>query len=257
MDRGCDVICVNIVDRTAAAVLVDKAQAAGVPIIFFNREPVEEDLNRWERAYYVGSRAEGAGKLQGELVLNAWRFSREKLDRNGDGILQYVMLEGEQGHQDALMRTEYSVRTLVSAGVPVEKLANNNADWQRGRAKMRMQQWLDELEKPIEVVFANNDDMALGAIDALLEDQIPPEEMPFIVGVDATPPALAAMAEGTLKGTVQNDAKGQAERMLEFCCKLAFKEELPSEKLTDGHYVWLWYTAVNKENLAELLTELP
>ena len=58
LDRGCDVICVNIVDRTAAAVLVDKAQAAGVPIIFFNREPVEEDLNRWERAYYVGSRAD-------------------------------------------------------------------------------------------------------------------------------------------------------------------------------------------------------
>ena len=238
LDRGCDVICVNIVDRTAAAVLVDKAQAAGVPIIFFNREPVEEDLNRWERAYYVGSKADRAGK------------------RNGDGVLQYVMLEGEPGHQDALMRTEYSVRTLVSAGVPVEKLANNNADWQRGQAKMRMQQWLDQLEKPIEVIFANNDDMALGAIDALVEEGIPPEEMPFIVGVDATPPALAAMAEGSLKGTVQNDAKGQAERMLELCCKLAFGEELPPEKITDGHYVWLWYTAVTKENLTALLGEL-
>ena len=256
LDRGCDVICVNIVDRTAAAVLVDKAQAAGVPIIFFNREPVEEDLNRWERAYYVGSKADRAGKLQGELVLNAWHFSQEELDRNGDGVLQYVMLEGEPGHQDALMRTEYSVRTLVSAGVPVEKLANNNADWQRGQAKMRMQQWLGELEKPIEVIFANNDDMALGAIDALVEEGIPPEEMPFIVGVDATPPALAAMAEGSLKGTVQNDAKGQAERMLELCCKLAFGEELPPEKITDGHYVWLWYTAVTKENLTALLGEL-
>ncbi len=154
------------------------------------------------------------------------------------------------------MRTEYSVRTLVSAGVPVEKLANNNADWQRGQAKMRMQQWLDQLEKPIEVIFANNDDMALGAIDALVEEGIPPEEMPFIVGVDATPPALAAMAEGSLKGTVQNDAKGQAERMLELCCKLAFGEELPPEKITDGHYVWLWYTAVTKENLTALLGEL-
>ena len=227
-----------------------------MPIIFFNREPVEEDLNRWERAYYVGSKADRAGKLQGELVLNAWHFSQEELDRNGDGVLQYVMLEGEPGHQDALMRTEYSVRTLVSAGVPVEKLANNNADWQRGQAKMRMQQWLDQLEKPIEVIFANNDDMALGAIDALVEEGIPPEEMPFIVGVDATPPALAAMAEGSLKGTVQNDAKGQAERMLELCCKLAFGEELPPEKITDGHYVWLWYTAVTKENLTALLGEL-
>ena len=255
LDRDCEVICVNIVDRTAAAVPIDKAQAAGVPIIFFNREPVEEDLNRWERAYYVGSRADRAGTLQGELVLDAWRFSREELDRNGDGILQYVMLEGEQGHQDALMRTEYSIRTLVSAGVPVEKLANNNADWQRGQAKMRMQQWLEELEKPIEVVFANNDDMALGAIDAWLEERLPPEEMPFIVGVDATPPALAAVAEGTLKGTVQNDARGQAERMLELCCDLASGAEPSPERITDGHYVWLWYTAVTRENLAGFLPE--
>ncbi len=253
LDRDCDVICVNIVDRTAAAVLIDKAQAAGVPIIFFNREPVEEDLNRWERAYYVGSRADRAGRLQGELVLDAWRFSQEELDRSGDGVLQYVMLEGEPGHQDTLMRTEYSVRALVSAGVPVEKLANNSADWQRGQAKMRMQQWLDELEGPIEVVFANNDDMALGAIDACLEDGIPPEEMPFIVGVDATPPALAAMAEGTLKGTVQNDARGQAERILELCFDLASGAEPSPEKITDGHYVWLWYTAVTSENLAEFL----
>ena len=195
------------------------------------------------------------GDLPALLVRSSF-FSQEELDRNGDGVLQYVMLEGEPGHQDALMRTEYSVRTLVSAGVPVEKLANNNADWQRGQAKMRMQQWLDQLEKPIEVIFANNDDMALGAIDALVEEGIPPEEMPFIVGVDATPPALAAMAEGSLKGTVQNDAKGQAERMLELCCKLAFGEELPPEKIADGHYVWLWYTAVTKENLTALLGEL-
>ena len=57
LDQGYDILCVNIVDRTAAAVIIDKAQTAGVPVIFFNREPVMEDLNRWERAYYVGFRA--------------------------------------------------------------------------------------------------------------------------------------------------------------------------------------------------------
>lgn len=252
LDRGCDVICVNIVDRTAAAVLVDKAQAAGVPIIFFNREPVEEDLNRWERAYYVGSKADRAGKLQGELVLNAWRFSQEELDRNGDGVLQYVMLEGEPGHQDALMRTEYSVRTLVSAGVPVEKLANNNADWQRGQAKMRMQQWLDQLEKPIEVIFANNDDMALGAIDALAST--PREHWPLIVGVDATAPALEAVAAGQLYGTVHNDGRGQAQAMLDLTLAL-WNGEDPGQAvdLAEGHYVWLPYRQVTLENLDEFL----
>ena len=105
LERGYDVICVNIVDRTAAAVIVDKAQAAGVPVIFFNREPVEEDLRRWKHAYYVGLPAGDAGVLQGELVLDAWRTQRDTLDRNGDGVIQYVMLEGEPGHQDALLRT--------------------------------------------------------------------------------------------------------------------------------------------------------
>ena len=88
LERGYDVICVNIVDRTAAAVIIDKAQAAGVPVIFFNREPVEEDLRRWKHAYYVGLPAGDAGVLQGELVLDAWRTQRDTLDRNGDGVIQ-------------------------------------------------------------------------------------------------------------------------------------------------------------------------
>ena len=86
--------------------------------------------------------------------------------------------------------------TLTAAGVPMEKLSNNAADWQRGPARLRMQRWLEELGDAIEVVFANNDDMALGAIDACLDAGMEPEEMPFIVGVDATAPALRAVAEG-------------------------------------------------------------
>lgn len=97
LERGYDVICVNIVDRTAAAVIVDKGTGCGVPVIFFNREPVEEDLRRWKHAYYVGLPAGDAGVLQGELVLDAWRTQRDTLDRNGDGVIQYVMLEGRAG----------------------------------------------------------------------------------------------------------------------------------------------------------------
>ena len=212
LERGYDVICVNIVDRTAAAVIIDKAQAAGVPVIFFNREPVEEDLRRWKHAYYVGLPAGDAGVLQGELVLDAWRTQRDTLDRNGDGVIQYVMLEGEPGHQDALMRTEYSVKALMTAAVPVEKLANDNANWERGQASLRMEQWLREVGDAMEVVFANNDDMALGAIDAFRQAE---EDLPLVVGVDATAPALEAVAAGELYGTVRNDGAGIARAMLD------------------------------------------
>jgi methyl-galactoside transport system substrate-binding protein len=251
LDQGCDVICVNVVDRTAAAVIVDKAQSAGVPVIFFNREPVEEDLARWEHAYYVGSKAERAGRLQGRIVASAWQADAA-LDHNGDGIVQYVMLEGEPGHQDALLRTEYSVKTLTQADIPVEKLANDTADWQRGQASILMQQWLEAFGSRIEVVFANNDDMALGAIDACLSAGLAVDELPFIVGVDATPPALDAVAEGTLQGTVQNDAAGQAAGILSLIC--AFIDGVPPSDavdLEDGTYVWLTYTTVTADNLED------
>lgn len=250
LERGYDVICVNIVDRTAAAVIIDKAQAAGVPVIFFNREPVEEDLRRWKHAYYVGLPASDAGVLQGELVLDAWRSHEGALDRNGDGVLQYVMLEGEPGHQDALLRTEYCISTLTGAGVATEKLASDAANWQRGQAAVRMRQWLREYGKDIEVVFANNDDMALGTIDACTEAGLDKNTMPFIVGVDATPPALEALREGTLKGTVRNDATGLAENIMGLAVSLSAGGE-PSQNvtLTDGSYVWLHYEAVTAESL--------
>ena len=122
LDGGCHVLCVNMVDRTAASLVIDYAKEAGVPVVFFNRQPVEEDLRRWEQVYYVGPRGEQSGVYQGEIVLEAMARNPERVDRNGDGVLQYVMLEGEPGHQDALLRTEYSVKTLMTAGVTTEKL---------------------------------------------------------------------------------------------------------------------------------------
>ncbi len=71
LSTGYDVICVNLVDRTAAAVIVDKAKSAGIPLIFFNREPVREDIMRWDKVYYVGAEAGKSGVMQGELVAEA------------------------------------------------------------------------------------------------------------------------------------------------------------------------------------------
>ena len=247
LSQGYDIICVNIVDRTAAAVIVDKAQRADVPVIFFNREPVREDLDRWEHAYYVGSQAIEAGRMQGRLVLNAWQEDRAAIDRNGDGVLQYVMLEGEPGHQDTLLRTEYSVKTLQSSGVSLERLGNYTADWQRGKAGVKMEQWLEELDGRIEAVLANNDDMALGAIDACQTAGLAPEELPLVVGVDATDEAVEAVAQGLMWGTVRNDAQGQARQMMETACALLYHKPLEDAvDLVDEHYIWLKYSPVDQ-----------
>lgn len=249
LDRGYDILLVNIVDRTAAAVLIDKAEAAGVPVIFFNRQPVAEDIDYRERVYYVGARAEESGALQGQLVLGAWRG--EGLDRNGDGVLQYVMLEGEPGHQDSLLRTEWSVKILTDAGVAVEKLDGDAANWNRGQAAAKMAQWLDEFGEGIEVVFSNNDDMALGAIDAIRSWGGPGL---LVVGVDGTAPALEAVASGELYGTILNNGKGIARAMLDLALALADgRDPAQAVDLENGHYVWLPYQTIDAGNLEQFL----
>jgi methyl-galactoside transport system substrate-binding protein len=251
ISRGCDVLCVNIVDRTAAAVIADKAEAAGVPLIFFNRQPVAEDIQRWEQIYYVGARAEESGTIQGQIVLDAWLEKQEALDRNGDGVLQYAMLEGEPGHQDALLRTEYSIKTLTDAGVEVEKLVSDTANWNRGQAATKMQQWLEVFGSQIEVIFVNNDDMALGVLDVLLAEEA---DLPMVVGVDATAPALEAVRAGTLAGTVRNDAQGIAQAVLDLVLALAEgSDPAQAVALEEKHYVWLPYQRVTLENLDDFL----
>jgi len=216
---------------------------------------VEEDLQRWEKAYYVGPRGEQSGIFQGQIVWEQWQEDRERVDRNGDGVLQYVMLEGEPSHQDALLRTEYSIKTLTNAGVLVEKLASDTANWNRGQAAAKMSQWHQEFGSQIEAVFANNDDMALGAIDVLLEAGVAPEEMPVIVGVDATAPALEAMAAGTLSGTVQN-AKEMPQVLMDLALSLyAGEDPAQAADLTAEHYVWLPYREVNRENFRSFQEE--
>ena len=251
--RGCDVLCVNMVDRTGAAVIVDKAEAEGVPVIFFNRQPVDEDIRRWEHSYYVGATAQESGTLQGQLVLDAWLGDQKRWDRSGDGVLQYVMLEGEPGHQDSLLRTEYAIKAITDGGVEVERLARDTANWNRGQAATRTRQWLMDFGDQIEVILSNNDDMALGAIDALSETGRELEDWPLIVGVDATAPAQEAVAAGQLYGTVFNDSRGQAQAMLNLALAL-YSGEDPAQvvDLQDEHYVWLPYRQVTREDLTQL-----
>lgn len=251
IQAGCDVLCVNLVDRTDATVVIDRAEAAGVPIIFFNRELVEEDLERWDKLYYVGASAFDSGRLQGEIVANLCEKDFAEVDKNGDGVVQYVMLEGEAGHQDAVVRTEFAVNTLAEKGYPLERLEDEIANWIRAQAETKMNQWLEKHPREIEVVFANNDDMALGAVDSLLKNGVEEKNWPVVVGIDGTPVGLQGVEKGYLAGTVYNDAIGQAGNMLDLAFALGMNQPLPP--LEDGKYIRLPYQIVTKENVEEYL----
>jgi methyl-galactoside transport system substrate-binding protein len=249
LSQNYDAICVNMVDRTSAGTIADKARKANVPLIFFNREPVEQDLQSWVKAFYVGADAAQSGTLQGQLIVNAYRKSPRSIDRNGDGKIQYVVLEGEQGHQDSLLRTEYSIKAVEEAGIRTDKLASSSANWQRAQASVKMKQWIQQFGSRIETVFCNNDDMALGAIDALYDSKVAKKNWPAVVGVDGTPSGLDAIRSGTMLGSVYNNAQKQAEAVLALSLN---SEKVPSGfQLQRGHYIYVPYKSITKENSKE------
>lgn len=124
-------------------------------------------MNRWEKLYYVGADARESAVLEGQILVDAYRKNPSTLDRNGDGVVSYVLLEGETNHQDSLIRTEWSIETLKDGGVPIEKITGGIANWERNQASALMEQWLSDYGNKIELVLCNNDDMAIGAIDAI------------------------------------------------------------------------------------------
>ena len=250
IEKGCDVICVNLVDRTEPTTITDLAENKQVPIIFFNRELVAEDLERWSELYYVGADALQSGVLEGELAANAFK-TNAKMDKNGDGICQYVVLEGEAGHQDSIVRTEHSVNTLIENGVEAEKLGYAMANWNRAQAQTKTAALLTQFSGKIELIIANNVDMALGAIDALRDSQIPREDWPGVVGIDGTNAGLLAVENGEMLGTVYNDKEGQAREMLNLAFAIATNGDKDSIPLIDGKYVRTPYHKVTQENVED------
>lgn len=150
---GVDVICVNMVDRSAASYIINRAMEGDIPVVFFNREPVEEDMNRWEKLYYVGEDAKESAVLQGNILVDAYNEDPSSLDLNNDGKVSYVLLEGETNHQDSLIRTEWSIQTLKDGGVPLEKITGGIGNWEKSQGSAWMEKWLDEYPDEIELVI--------------------------------------------------------------------------------------------------------
>ncbi len=246
---GCDVICVNLVDRTAPSNIIDAARSQDVPIVFFNRELVDEDMHRWEKLYYVGADAFLSGIMQGELAVDI--IKEKDADKNRDGEIQYVMLEGEAGHQDAIVRSENCVNRMMELGVKLDKLGYAIANWNRAQAATQMEKMIKNHGTEIEFVFANNDDMALGAIDAYKASGLSQEKWPYILGVDGTAAGRTAVKDGTMAATVYNDASGQAEAIFQLAYRLSTGESLEGMKLQGDKYIRLPYKKITRDNVED------
>lgn len=250
LDAGCNVLCVNLVDRASASEIIDLAREKDVPVIFFNREPVAEDLRQWEKLYYVGADARQSGSLQGELAADLI-WENVQIDRNRDGKIQYVVLEGEPGHQDTIIRTENAVDTMKSKGIELEKLSYGIANWNRVQAQNRMEQMIGQHQNDIELVLANNDAMALGAIDAYKKLNYTESTLPVFLGIDGTAEGLQAVRDGSMYATVYNDKEKQAEVIAELAVSLSLGQGAGDLELENGKSIYLPYRKVTRENVSE------
>lgn len=226
---GVDALIVNPVDRISAIYLLQMAMRYQKPIVFINREPLLADLETYDKAYYVGIDPKEQGVLQGKLAADYFK-THPAADKNGDGQMQLVILKGEPGHQDAELRTTHAIKSLQVEGISADKLAEETALWERNLGQERMAALLNTYGDRIECVISNNDDMALGAIDALKAAgyfaggrYIP------VIGIDATAPAVEALSQGSLYATVVNDAYGQGKSTIMLALLLA-KGEVISEE---------------------------
>jgi len=235
-----DVLIVNLVQSTAAATVIDLVKAADIPTVFINREPTAEDMQLWDKIAYVGADARQSGTFQGEIIAE----TENKGDYNGNGTVDYVMLVGDPENVDAQYRTEFSIKALEDAGLKVNKLFEQRGDWAQEKGQELTANALAQFGKDVDVVFANNDAMALGAVQSIeAAGRVVGKDI-YLVGVDALPEAVQLVLEGKMTGTVLNDHIGQSHTAGDVAIKAAAGEPLEKNYTVD-------YVKVTQTNAAE------
>ena len=247
ISEGVDVLIVNPVNSSSAATITDKVVAADIPLVYINREPDAEEEQRWEdngwNVTYVGCDARQSGTFQGEMIVD---LGLDTVDLNGDGKIQYVMVEGDPENVDAQYRTEYSVKALTDEGLEVECLSDQVGNWQQDQAQQIVANALGQYGDKVEVVFCNNDAMAMGALQAIQAANRTVGKDIYLVGVDALSEALESVIAGTMTGTVFNDHFSQSHSAAD--AAINYLTGAGNE-----HYIGCDYVKVTQDNAQEVL----
>ncbi len=249
MDEGVDLLIINAVDRLACSTISEKTSKAGLPTIFINREPLANDIKGKPNVFYIGAAAESLGEKQAVLAAELFgeSFAGSVYDKNSDGVIQMVVLKGEQGHQDAEKRTEKCVEVLSGLGYRLDVLEIKVANWQREQAKAAMDELYAKFGGEVELIFANNDDMALGAIDFLSSKGLMRYHSGeyaqdyVIIGVDGTQQGVAAVKGGLMYGTILNDATAQSDAAVTLVDYILHEKPLSDYpyQITNGQFVYI------------------
>ena len=232
IQQGVDCLVVVPADSSAMAPITMAAQDAGIPLVYCNVNPFSDESEIPEGVHYVGSDSIEAGIMQGEMMGPVLKEGK------------VAILQGELNHEATYMRTQ-GVKDVFEESYPdIEVIAEETAEWQRDKAIDVVNNWLSTYGTELNAICSNNDEMALGAIEALKKANRTDE---LVVGVDATPDGCASVKAGEMMGTVYQDSVGQGGGAVEVAIKMA-KGEAPEESIT-----WIPYVPVTSENVEEFI----
>ncbi len=242
-----DVLIINPVNSSSAATITDKVVEADIPLVYINREPDADEEARWEEnnwnVTYVGCDARQSGTFQGELIAD---LGLDAIDKNGNGKVDYIMIEGDPENVDAQYRTEFSVKALEDAGLEVNELDDQVGNWDQATAQQLVANSLSQYGNDVEVVFCNNDAMALGALQSIEAAGRTVGEDIYLVGVDALSEALEDVLAGTMTGTVFNDHFSQSHSAADAAIRFINRRD-------NEHYIGCDYVKVTKDNAQNVL----
>ena len=260
--KGSKLLVVNVVDtgsNDAAQNIINLAKEQDVPVIFFNRSVDESVVSSYEKCVFVGTDYEMAGHMQGEMIGKYLTENFDKVDLNGDGKISYVVFKGQEGNMEAIARTKFGVEDantiLKNAGKPElvfydpsnsnKYLVDQNGQWSSAAATDYMStilaQYSEANKNMVELVIANNDEMALGAISGLQAagyNNGNGKSIP-VFGIDATDAAKEAISKGNMVGTIKQDADGMASAITTIGANF-FDNKTPLDGINSDEIVGNW-----------------
>ncbi|MCR5536615.1 MAG: substrate-binding domain-containing protein [Succinivibrio sp.] len=241
-------VVIDLVNPSACPKYIRHAEELKTTVIFINRAPEAEQILKARNAWYVGSISEESGIFQAQMIINYLK-QNPGYDLNGNQTLDIMLLRGPEGHQDAVNRSSKVLEALNQAGIKYKLIYDLTCNWSFEIAFAETTKILrSKNEQKIDMVISNNDDMALGVINAFLENNRN-AKLPPVFGVDAIPDALDAIADGTMTGTIKQDPQKMGETALAIA-----NGEMNYQKLSeiagtkvDSHFIRIPYQTITKE----------
>ena len=239
--KGYDVIVCILVESDTAQQIINAA--GDIPVIFTNVEPDSGRLKS-DKYIYVGSDENEAAKYTFESLKE---YFKDKKSFNA------VLFEGSMDSKSASVRTESLKSQLKKNGFDVNYVFQDDAGWDREKAKKMFEAFL-KLNVSYDCIISNNDEMALGVIDAMEENGIDPSKVP-ILGLDATPEACKAISNGKMSFSIKQSGEGQGESVIKAAQALKNGDKISEIENGDssGKYIWYPYSKVDKSNVQQYM----